>query len=229
MKQRRIVILGTAHRQNAGGNCSPDRTFYEYQFSREVCFRVKQELEAAGFTVFIDLPDNIILGTPTEELRKRCRIVNGLCDHFGKHNCLYLSIHVNAAGSGQQWRTAGGWSVYTSPGTTQADRLATSLYEAARLALADYARQFEENKRKGLYDHKQRPFRTDFLDGDPDQEARFYVLVHTKCPAALTENLFQDNKADVAYLISPQGLESIVRLHTQGVLDYFGFNGRSAT
>lgn len=226
---RRIVILGTAHRKNVGGNCSPDKKFYEYQFSREVCFRVKKELEAAGFTVFIDLPDDLIQGTQTEELRKRCRIVNGLCDHYGKHNCLYLSIHVNAAGSGRQWRTAGGWSVYTCKGQTESDRLATSLYEAARIALADYAARFEENKQKGLYDRKQRPFRTDHSDGDPDQEANFYVLVHTKCAAALTENLFQDNQADVAYLQSPQGMDSIVRLHTQGVLDYFGFNGRSAT
>ena len=226
---RRIVILGTAHRKNVGGNCSPDKKFYEYQFSREVCFRVKKELEAAGFTVFIDLPDDLIQGTQTEELRKRCRIVNGLCDHYGKHNCLYLSIHVNAAGSGRQWRTAGGWSVYTCKGQTESDRLATSLYEAARIALADYANQFEANKQHGLYASKQRPFRTDHSDDDPDQEANFYVLVHTKCAAALTENLFQDNQADVAYLLSQQGLDSIVRLHTQGVLGYFGFNGRSAT
>lgn len=219
---RRIVILGTAHRKNVGGNCSPDKKFYEYRFSREVCFRVKQELEAAGFTVFIDLPDDIIQGTQTDELRKRCRIVNGLCDHYGKHNCLYLSIHVNAAGSGRQWRTAGGWSVYTCKGQTESDRLATSLYEAARIALADYAARFEENKQRGLYDRKQRPFRTDHSDGDPDQEANFYVLVHTKCAAALTENLFQDNKADVAYLQSQQGMDSIVRLHVQGVLGYFG-------
>ena len=227
--ERRIVILGTAHRKNIGGNCSPDKKFYEYKFSREVCFRVKKELEAEGFTVFIDLPDDIIHGTQTDELRKRCRIVNGLCDHYGKRNCLYLSIHVNAAGSGGQWRTAGGWSVYTCKGQTESDRLATSLYEAARISLADYAHQFEAHKQQGLYDHKQRPFRTDYRDGDPDQEANFYVLLHTKCAAALTENLFQDNKADVAYLLSPQGLESIVRLHVQGVLGYFGFNGRSAT
>ena len=224
--ERRIVILGTAHRQNVGGNCSPDKKFYEYRFSREVCFRVKKELEAAGLTVFIDLPDDIIHGTQLDELRKRCRIVNGLCDHYGKRNCLYLSIHVNAAGSGGQWRTAGGWSVYTCKGQTESDRLATSLYEAARISLADYAHQFEVNKQQGLYDRKQRPFRTDYRDGDPDQEANFYVLLHTKCAAALTENLFQDNQADVAYLLSPQGLESIVRLHTRGVLGYFGFNGR---
>ena len=223
---RRIVILGTAHRKNVGGNCSPDKKFYEYQFSREVCFRVKKELEAAGLTVFIDLPDDIIHGTQLDELRKRCRIVNGLCDHYGKRNCLYLSIHVNAAGSGGQWRTAGGWSVYTCKGQTESDRLATSLYEAARISLADYAARFEENQQQGLYDSKQRPFRTDHSDGDPDQEAYFYVLVHTKCAAALTENLFQDNQADVAYLLSQQGMESIVRLHVQGVLGYFSFNGR---
>ena len=36
----------------------------------------------------------------------------------------------------------------------------------------------------------------------------------------LTENLFQDNKADVEYLLSEEGVRSIVQLHYKGITDY---------
>ena len=51
-------------------------------------------------------------------------------------------------------------------------------------------------------------------------EARFYILVKTKCPAVLTESLFQDNKADVAFLLSDEGKNAITKLHVEGIIKY---------
>ena len=62
--------------------------------------------------------------------------------------------------------------------------------------------------------------RADWRDGDPDYEARFYILVHTKCPAVLTESLFQDNKADCDFLLSEEGTDAIVNLHRDGIINY---------
>jgi N-acetylmuramoyl-L-alanine amidase len=42
----------------------------------------------------------------------------------------------------------------------------------------------------------------------------------TKCPAVLTENLFQDNKKDVEFLLSEKGKETIVNLHVEGIINY---------
>ena len=42
----------------------------------------------------------------------------------------------------------------------------------------------------------------------------------TNCPAVLTENMFQDNKADVQLLLSDEGKKKIVETHIQGILDY---------
>ncbi|MBP5694104.1 MAG: N-acetylmuramoyl-L-alanine amidase, partial [Bacilli bacterium] len=42
----------------------------------------------------------------------------------------------------------------------------------------------------------------------------------TACAAVLTENLFQDNKEDVAFLLSEKGKEAIVQLHLNGILNY---------
>ena len=59
-------------------------------------------------------------------------------------------------------------------------------------------------------------------DGDPDQEAAFYLLRHTNCPAVLTENLFMDNHEDCDFLLSKEGQQSLVDLHIDGIISYLG-------
>lgn len=223
MKKRLIVILGTAHGKNVAGKRSPDGIFEEWQYSREIVGLVRRELEAKGCKVFVDMQDSEVPLPQTAELRARCKYVNELCDKYGTKNCIYVSIHVDAASSGE-WKNAGGWTAYTSPGRTLSDILATYLYEAAEKHLAGYAAKMEEGKKKGLYGSNQKPFRKDTTDGDPDKEARFYVLVRTKCAAVLTENLFQDNKADVAFLTSEEGKKAIVALHKEAILRFAELN-----
>ena len=47
-----------------------------------------------------------------------------------------------------------------------------------------------------------------------------YVLGNTKCPAVLTENMFQDHKGDVDYLLSEAGMTELVDLHVDGITKY---------
>lgn len=216
----KIIILGTAHGMNVYGKQSPDGRLKEYKYSREIVNRLKAELEAEGYTVKVDMPEDTVPQPQTAELNRRCAIVNSYCLENGISNCIYVSIHVNAAGSERKWLDAGGWCAYTSRGKTRADALATCLYEAAEKHLQEYAEIMEGGKEVGLYSKKQRPFRTDYTDGDPDQEANFYVLAHTMCPAVLTENLFMDNTLDVQYLESEKGKQAIVALHKEGIINY---------
>ena len=51
----KTIILGTAHLKSTPGKCSPDKKFFEYQYSREVCKAVKATLEDLGHKVFIDI------------------------------------------------------------------------------------------------------------------------------------------------------------------------------
>lgn len=201
----KTIILGTAHLKSTPGKCSPDKKFYEYKYSREVCQAVKVALEDLGYTVFIDIEDEDLPNVnQSKELCLRCKIVNDLQKIY--KNCIYISIHVNAAGNGTKWMNATGWSAYTSIGVTSADKLANCLYDAAK---------------KNLTGKK---LRTDYTDKDPDIESNFYVLKHTNCPAVLTENFFQDNKEDVKYLTSDEGFHQIVRLHVEGILQYIKDN-----
>ena len=224
-KKKLTVILGTAHGKNVAGKRSPDGKFQEWQYSREIVERLREELAKRDdlVDVFVDIPSAEVPLPQQAELTRRVRYVNQLCAHRHTERCIYVSIHVDAASSGE-WKNAGGWTAYTSPGRTRSDILATYLYEAAEKHLAGYAAKMEEGKKKGLYGSNQKPFRKDTTDGDPDKEARFYVLVRTKCAAVLTENLFQDNKADVAFLTSEEGKKAIVALHKEAILRFAEHN-----
>lgn len=194
------VILGSAHQKSIPGKCSPDKKFFEYQYSRIICKAVQKELQKLGYTVFIDIEDDDLKLPQSKELIKRCKIVNDL--HKKYKNCIYVSIHVNAAGNGSKWMTATGWEAYTTKGKTKADKLAECLYKAA------------EKNLKG------KKIRKDTTDGDSDKESNFYVLQHTNCPAVLTENFFQDNQKDVEYLLSEEGMNQIIKTHVDGIINY---------
>ena len=216
----KVVILGTAHGSNVAGKRSPDGLFREYQYSREIVSLIKPKLEAKGYVVFIDIPEDIVPMPQSAELQKRASFVNNICAKYGTDNCIYVSIHINAAGAEGKWLGAGGWCAYTPVGTTKSDTLAECLYEAAEEELRDYTNRMVQGKLSGHYTTQQRPIRTDKADGDNDIESNFYVLKHTKCAAVLTENLFQDNKSDVSYLLSERGKEAIVNLHIKGITKY---------
>lgn len=213
-KDKTIIILGTAHLTTTPGKCSPDGKFRECVYSREIVKRVYEELSRKGYHVFIDymapnaspqMKGATWKQQQSRELSWRSTFVNNLCAKYGTANCMYVSIHVNAAGADGKWHDARGWAVYTSPGKTKSDLLATCLYNEAKTLLPHDSKYY---------------VRSDWSDGDPDYEANFYVLTKTKCPAVLTENLFQDNKDDVAYLTSEIGKQTITKIHVDGIVKY---------
>ncbi|MCF0203375.1 MAG: N-acetylmuramoyl-L-alanine amidase [Bacteroidaceae bacterium] len=225
----KTVILGTAHLSTTAGKCSPDKKFREYRYSREIVTAVYERLKEKGCRVLIDYypdePPAYVLSKSqntmqSRELSMRVKIVNDHCAKHGTADCCYVSIHVNAAGGDGKWHNAGGWCAYTSKGQTKADRLAECLYDAAKTHLSGYAKRLEEGKKSGAYSKAQTAIRTETKDGDRDIESNFYVLAKTKCAAVLTENMFQDTKADVEFLTSEEGKEAIIRLHVDGILKY---------
>lgn len=202
----KTIILGTAHLKCTPGKCSPDKKFFEYKYSREIVSNIKTILENYGYKVFVDIPENDLKLTQNQELLKRVNFVNDVCKIHGTNNCIYVSIHVNAAGNDGKWHDATGWEAYTTKGKTKSDKLAECLYESAQ---------------KNLINKK---IRKDLSDGDSDKESNFYVLRNTKCPAVLTENFFQDNKKDIEFLLSDVGRQQITRLHVEGIINYIKDN-----
>lgn len=64
--------------------------------------------------------------------------------------------------------------------------------------------------------------RTDYTDGDPDLKKNFYILLHTASPSVLSESLYMDNADDCAFLLTPEGQQSLVDLHVDGICAYLG-------
>lgn len=192
------ILIDNGHGQETPGKRSPDDKFREYSWAREIAERIVSGLKNLGYDA-----ECIVTEQTDVSLQERCCRVNEVCGRLGKDNVVLVSIHVNAAGNGSAWMNSRGWSAYTSKGQTKADGLASCLYESAKRCLSSEIK-----------------IRTDYSDGDADWEENFYILNKTKCPAVLTENLFQDNKEDVEYLISEKGKQAIVQLHIDGISKY---------
>lgn len=200
MKQIKI-ILGTAHLSSTPGKRSPDGKFREYAYSRKVCKAVQEELLSRGVDCVIDYIDDDMPGlNSSQELIKRVKIVNTIAK---KTDCLYVSIHVNASAK-SGWDKATGFAIYTSPGETKSDILATDIFDEASKVLKPIGKSL----------------RKDMSDGDPDFEENFYVLRKTICPAVLTENFFQNTESDVEWLESEEGFKTVVAYHVRGILKY---------
>lgn len=191
------ILLDNGHGQETAGKRSPDGSFREYAWAREIARRIETELHNRGFDV-----QRIVTEENDVPLSERSRRVNEICGRYGKENVILVSVHVNAAKDGQ-WANARGWSAYTSKGETKSDKLANCLYFAAAEALPLGTK-----------------FRKDLSDGDADWEENFWILRKTSCPAVLTENLFMDNREDLAVLNSDEGKAAIVQLHVEGIIMY---------
>lgn len=197
MKANMKILIDNGHGANTQGKRSPDGRLIEALYTREIAVRVEHELCKRGYETL-----RIVREEVDVPLSERCRRVNDICSELGKSNVLLVSIHCNAAGSGAQWMQARGWEAWTSIGQTKADRLADCLYASAERFLPGMK------------------IRKELSDGDPDKENGFYVLKHTECPAVLTENLFQDNMEDVAFLLSEEGKQAITSLHVEGIIKF---------
>lgn len=162
---------------------------FEGEFNRAIVDRLMALCEANGIDAI-----NLV-NTPNDvSLNERTSTANKLAKSSDKP-CIYVSIHAN----GFSDEAANGWSVYTSPGQTKSDGIATILFDKASKEFAG------EYMRKDTYS-----------DGDVDKEANFSVLVNTTMPAILSENFFMTNYDNChKYLLSEEGRDRIAKIHFQ--------------
>lgn len=200
-----LIIIDRAHGSNTPGKYSPKREdgtrFYEWQSSSVLCRMLAEELDRLGIRYeFTVNPDD-----PIEPgLAKRVERANAYARGNGASNTLFISLHHNAAKSDDQWHNATGWAAYTSPGKTKSDEYAEVMYRKASEILTG------------------KSIRRDRSDGDSDQEANFYVLRKTICPAVLVEAFFQDTKKDVEFIESAEGRELLTKVMVESIKEICG-------
>ena len=195
MKKNMIILIDNGHGQDTAGKRSPDGRLKEYKYAREIAAEVVKRLKTMDYNaqLLVTEEKDISLGT-------RCKRVNDICKHFGTSNVLLVSIHLNAKGNGSAWMDARGWQACVSLNSSaKSKQLASYLFDAAQA--------------QGLKMRSPKP-------GQKWWPQNLAICRDTDCPAVLTENLFQDNKQDVEFLLSDKGREAIINLHVEGIINY---------
>lgn len=157
---------------------------FEGEFNRAIVNGIVQQLTRLGIPYVVITPEyrDVTLAT-------RVRRAN----RHDPASSLFISVHANAGGGT-------GSEIFTSPGETRSDAVATIFAETFRQVFPE------------------RRLRSDLQDGDLDKERRFYVLTRTRMPAILTENFFMDNEAECReLLLDPAGRARIVDYHVAAI------------
>lgn len=191
-KKEHIILLDNGHGEETSGKCSPDKKLKEYEYAREIVQRIYSKLKEKGYNPYILVPE-----TKDIPLNTRVKRANNL---ISNKEALLVSIHCNAAGSDGKWHTAKGWSVYIAQNASSKSK-----------QLADCLKINAD--KQNLKVRLQYPNKSYWVQS-------LAICRDTKCPAVLTENLFQDNQEDVAFLLSEKGKEAITNLHVNGIIDY---------
>lgn len=194
-KSKFVLLLDNGHGSNTPGKCSPDKRLREYSWARDVVARIAAKCKARGIHTEIVTPE-----TTDISLITRTRRVNAWCKQYGTSNCLCISVHINAAGADGKWHNATGWSGWVAP---------KSSANSKRCAAIMYAHAVK----RGLKGNRA-PQPGNYWVGN------FAIVRDTNCPAVLTENLFQDNKAEVDYLLTDAGKDNIADMHVDAIEEY---------
>ncbi len=189
------ILIDNGHGVNTKGKRSPDGKHREYLWAREFAKRLKEALIEEGLDADLITPEDWDV-TITE----RCRRVNETCKLLGSKNVIVLSIHNNAAGSNGQWLNARGFSCHVGLNASDKSKdlatfIARSVYEKGIKVRKIISYQWYWPQNLG-------------------------ICRDTKCPAVLTENMFQDNIEDVELLHDEEFLQKLCDAYINGVKMY---------
>ena len=204
------ILLDNGHASTTPGKRSPEfedgSRFFEYEFNRAVVAKIAKKLDAVKIKYHILVPE-VDYDVP---LTTRAARANEYCKKYGTAKCLFISVHSNAAGRGENWTckeaSAGGWSIYTTKGVTKSDTYAKVFYRVAQETLPKYGFRCRDGKHSG-----------DASNEGPDHEANFTVIYKTSCPAVLTENMFFTNRKECEWLLTDEGREVIADIHVEAI------------
>lgn len=194
------VIIDNGHGDPplSGGKHSPDNRLKEYYYCREIAQRVSRELTLRGVDTLLLVPEKT--DTP---LKERVRKVNGWAKKLGSQNVVLVSIHNNAAGADGKWHSATGFSVFVSKNASSKSKKLAQIF-------TDNATDM------GLMGNRCVPSEKYWVQS-------LAMTRDTTCPAVLTENLFQDNKEEVDFLLSEEGKKAITTLHVNSIIQYIQY------
>lgn len=193
----KVLIIDYGHGPKTQGKHSPDKSFYEYKFNRILGERIYNRLTGMGYKVVRTVTPDENCGN---DLTMRVNRTKQYCAKYGTKNCIFISIHANAAGNATSWMNARGWSVFVGKNGSQTSKdLASALFDA--------------HKAEGFKMRQPLPTQKYWQEN-------FTVIYGAPCPSVLTESLFYDNKADLAILKSEEGIQKLVNAHCNAIVKF---------
>ncbi|WP_312353954.1 N-acetylmuramoyl-L-alanine amidase family protein [Aminipila sp.] len=178
-----VVMLDPGHGESTSGKRSPDGSLREYEFNRAVANKMKNLLQAKGIEVILTVNDD-----SDPSLANRCERANN------SDADIFVSIHANAFGNGQEWTSPNGWEIYHYPGSILSNQLAKAISNS----------NFPEI---GIHN---RGIKT----------ANLYVIKNTYMPAVLIEHGFFTNAEEIKLLKSDEWREKVARYNVEGIVNF---------
>jgi N-acetylmuramoyl-L-alanine amidase len=197
----RVVVLDPGHGGSDKGATSP-RKIYEKLLTKNIANRVRNLLQARGFTVYLTREDDRNLS-----LSERTKIA-------ARRNAdVFVSLHADSAG-----KTAEGAGTFVlslpkeysthsyGKGTASTTTHPGNTFDLANQALGVRIQQ-HLIKNTGQNDRGVK-------------RARFQVLREAPCPAALVEMAFITNPKEEQFVLSKSGQDKLARGITDGIAAY---------
>lgn len=184
MSSKYTWLISSGHGSDTPGKrykFSDGLEIFEYAVNRGITEKLMDKLKGSAINC-------ILINPETKDVSNTTRILRANQAQKNYRNCIYLSIHNNAAAS----ELANGWEIFTTRGVTKSDAIADVFIE-------EYAKLMPEFK-----------MRPDKSDGDLDKEANFTELMGNM-PAVLIECLFFTNRKEAEFLLSEEGQERIAQ------------------
>jgi N-acetylmuramoyl-L-alanine amidase len=193
-----MILINPGHGNNTAGKRSPvwgdGSQLFEWEFNREVSRILSSMLNDVGIANKIIVTENEDILLP-ERVRRANEIYEADKSTFG------IDIHGNAFDESER---AEGWEIWTYKGESESDVIAEYIGQEAAMALTPLGFKM----------------RFDMSDGDIDKESSFYILKHTLCPWALSENGFYTNEEECKYMMSHDGKWMFAKIHFNAIVKY---------
>lgn len=207
--------------------------YREYWGNRKIASQLANTLKKNGFKVemlFNNSKDakDVNFTKKADEIYESQKLKGG--------SAIIISIHSNAVGEDNKWGGGNYWTIYkqspdyvagdinkwvypTHAGTS--DLLARCIAKKAKIV-------FEEIKEAGLLPtvNKGGYNQTMSVHEEPKEftnetKSGYRPTTFCKAPSVLSENLFHNTQTHIQFLASQKGRDAIVRLHYEGIMDFF--------
>ena len=190
---RITVVIDPGHGKTTGGKRSPDSSLMEWELNRDIAYRLKDLLEAQGYTVIMTVSED---DQTDPSLASRVAVANN-----ASNVDLFVSIHANAAGDGKSWTTAHGWEIWIHKTGGVSEKAAKSIEAATKSAITEFTDRGVKKTGTG--------------------EKGLYVSRNTQMPSVLIEHGFYDNQTECELLKTSEFRQRLAQADATGIINFF--------